>query len=378
MAIKLDTSRRFNALPKEVRQALFKLVSAYTNRDLYKYNIKSLSSLIGKNQTEATSYASILVDHRFLLKVGTQSYTLDRQKADSLVTIGLLDLDEVKSELTPMAPANNEPEESWSRLNEDYHSGEELASYIKNIDDKVHANDFKNYDDLKNNTNKETSKNPENLSKEDFKIKLDKKGKNYRFRVVEIIDQSNAGRQIEPPIWAITDIKTDKLYIIAQEGLKFKDPDNSAYVGLKQLEFLKQNQNYILGVFKNDEPGLEKGRRLASQYFDTNVNKQNIAGFLPKRVGEKFWVLQSSKDGTYSVTKRGVIPAFAMDSKKVEKLSHDEAIGVFVASEAKAEKTESEKLEQSDSNYENTSIQNYQNPLSQFKTGLENSLDNMH
>lgn len=375
MTIELDISRRFNKLPVEVRQALFKLVSAYSHRELYKYNIKSLASLIGKNQTLATSYASILVDHRFLLKTGIQLYSLDRQKADSLITTGLLDLDEVKSELTPMAPANNEQDESWNRLNEDYHSGEELASYIKDVHDKAHVNNFKDFDDLKNNTNKEASKNPENLSQDDFEIKLDQKEKNYRFRVVEILDQSNAGRKIEPPMWAIADVKTDKLYIIAQDGLKFKDPDNSAYVGLKQLEFLKKNKNYILGVFKNDEVGLEKGRSLASQYIDTNVNNYNIAGFLPKRVGERFWVLQSARDGTYSVIQRGVLPIFAMGNKKVEKLTHDEAIGVFVASEAKAKEPKQPESEQS-SSFENLNIQNYNKSLSDFKTGLDNTFNN--
>jgi len=341
----VDISRRFNAMPIPARQALFSLYSAYANRNLYAYDPKTLSTLLGDDKDDVSIKVKLLLDERFLRKTRT-GYKLDRQKADSLITIGVLDIDAEKPILRPMTPAveenpkeqdmdNNEiPEPTF--IDQDDPGLIDLnlplaESYMFSEAEAVDAAvNVKNV-------------NPESLSDEGFEVKVEPKGKNTRFNLVQIMDKSDAGHRIEPPMWLLNDTAIDRIYLISQKGLKFADPDNSVYVGAEQLQFIQQNPHYILGVFVDQD----KAKAHGSKFFDTTINGNSTGGYLPHRVGEVFWMLQKSSDGTYCVLPKNAIPAYTMDSRKVEDLTHDEAIAVFVASEKKAEEKRDKKTDAS-------------------------------
>lgn len=399
--IGLDITRRFNQMPPNVKLALTRVLSAYDKGQTYKYDQSGLAGLIGESLAEAIPTIRELVDYGFIIKSGI-SFKLNRQRADTLITLGILDLDESTKDLKPMGPVNEDPDEDIMEnkiiseqgfVSNNVYTGNNAYtgkfSPISKKGEMYTRSDLENYTGyaaekkkLEAQPEKEKDKDPTKLSHDGFKITHDSLEKHTRYRVIEIIDQSLAGRKIDTPLWAIADTETNILYLIAQEGLRFKDPDRSIFIGLKQLEFIKNNPNYILGKFLNTEKGIEKARKLASKFFDLALNGRSMAGYIPKRVGNKFWVLQSAKDGMYIVLKKGLLPEFTHSDRKIEKLSHDEAVGVFAASERKA-KDDQDGYPDKDAKEEkfDLSIHNYTDfgfgsKLEPTINNLDNTLDN--
>ena len=390
--IGIDVTRRFNQMPKNAKIALVRLLSAYDNNQTFKYDQSGLAGLIGESVKEATPTIRELVDYGFIIKSGV-AFKINRQKADTLITLGVLDLDESTEDMKPMGPVNEDPDEDIMESKiiseRDYISNNAYTGNraytgkfsMTNKGEPFSREDALNYTGqaAKNKAQeaqpeKEPEKDPTELSHNGFKISQDTEEKHTRYRVIEIIDQSLAGRKIENPMWAVADTEINTLYLIAQEGLRFKDPDRSAFLGLKQLEFIKNSPNYILGKFLNTEKGLEKARKLASKFYDLALNGKSIAGYIPKRVGDIFWVVQSCKDGLYTVLKKGKLPEYTHADRKVEKLSHDEAVGVFAASERKEKERKQDNLKKDTTEEKfDLTLHNYSDM--DFESDLDSSID---
>lgn len=363
----LDITRRFNQMASEVKVSFIRVLSAYDHNQTFKYDQKGLAGLLGMTVREATPIIRELLDYGFIIRSGA-AFKISRQKADTLITLGALDLGK-ETDMKPMGPINDDPHEDTDMDFEDLTEGKIIEeqgftpnspytgnnaytgkfSPINQKGEMYTRSDLENYSGfaakkkaIEAGPEPEKDKDPTELSHDGFKISQDKKEKHVRFRLVEIIDQSLAGRKIDPNLWAVADTVANTLYLVAAEGLKFSDPDRSVFLGLKQIEFIKNNAHYILGKFSYTENGLEKARKLASKFYDLALNGRSIAGYIPKRVGDKFWVLQSAKDGLYIVLKKGKLPEFTHSDRKVEKLTHDEALGVYAASEKKAKSNQDE------------------------------------
>jgi len=365
MSSGLDIGRRFNSMQDAVKKSLYTLVNEYAEDNLYSYDGGGIASRLGTTEENTLSIIQSLLNHDFLSKVGS-AYRLNRQRADTLITLGLLDTE--NNTVSPMEPASNDEELMYER---------DLSLYIENALDDIEGIDPLGQEEPEELEHKDDIYHPARMSTQDFKMDIDQPGKNKRLRLIEIVDMSTAGRRISPPMWIVSDTKVNKLYLIAQDGLGFQDPDQSYYVGLKQLLFLKQNPCFILGSFPDNEQGEDEARLHASRFFDTTANSVNVPGYYPRKVGEKFWVVQSAKNGKYHVLKKGLAPAFTLDKNKVEDLTFGEAMGVFNASEAKAAAAKEKSTDKYDSEDEIGNVMDYNTPTADFINNLDHSFEDL-
>lgn len=156
--------------------------------------------------------------------------------------------------------------------------------------------------------------------------------------VVDRFDTSIRGNNISPAIWLVLNQPSNKLFLVAQDGLKFKNPEAAHELDLKQIDYLNRNPEYILEEYPDSTAQREKAKKEVSEYFDVRVGDEYLSGYKVVESGDKFWILRSAKNGKYSILALGKHPAGISQDKKVENLSYDRAKAIYKASENKYKK----------------------------------------